>query len=254
MPVESVDRRTIRAEKPELDVSDGRRRRYLTIKRIFDILMSLFVLLFSAPVLLVASVGIKLSSRGPILYLPLRVGLHARFFRMYKLRTMQVRASSGSLITAPGDSRILFFGRLLRATKVDELPQFLNVLVGQMSIVGPRPEDPHLVKNHYTEWMRRTLDVKPGITSPGSIFYYLCSDDYIDPTDPEASYVREILPLKLAGDLRYFERPSLLGDLKLVWRTVQVIALHVTGWRRAADPPEKADAEQQMLTIIADTK
>ena len=167
------------------------------IKRLLDILGAGFALAVTSPFFLVAAIGIKLTSPGPIFYRATRIGrdlrrpqldngatvhpverrrkdgYYGREFTMYKFRTMRVDTSStSSPITAASDSRVFPFGAFLRATKIDELPQFVNVLKGDMSLVGPRPEAPEIVRGHYTPDDITTLQVPLGVTSPGTVYYY----------------------------------------------------------------------------------
>src|SRR5580765_2430484 len=164
-------------------------------KRLLDIVVTACALTAAAPLLLVAAVGIRLTSPGPVLYRAQRIGRDrrrpyanlclgayqperrragygGREFTMYKFRTMHVSADPGSSITARNDSRVFPFGAWLRATKIDELPQLINIIRGDMTLVGPRPEAPDIVRNHYTPDDLSTLQTLPGLTSPGSLYYY----------------------------------------------------------------------------------
>lgn len=192
------------------------------MKRLFDIVISLVVLVAVSPLLLISAAAIRLTSPGPILYRAIRVGRNGEHFEMLKFRSMHV-SSGGAVITSSGDARIFPVGRLLRRSKLDELPQFINVLEGRMSIVGPRPEDPKIVDQFYTPWMRETLKVRPGITSPGAIFYYACGEKMIDDGDPERSYVENFLPPKLAVERAYLDRATLGSDVVVVLRTAAAI-------------------------------
>lgn len=209
-------------------------------KRLFDVSAAVLALAVLAPVLLLTAVLISLSSPGPVLYRAGRAGQHGRVFPMLKFRSMHHRRSElGPAITGRDDPRVFPVGRWIRKLKIDELPQLFNVLKGDMSIVGPRPEDYAIVQRHYTRpWQLSTLDVRPGLASPGSIFHYTHGDDYIDPADPGGSYVRDFLPLKLALERVYVERSSFLYDLALIGRTLRVIAAIAAGRRKFAEPPE----------------
>src|SRR5437867_1174639 len=141
------------------------------MRRLIDIIVSLILLVLLSPVLVLAALAVKASSKGPALYLGLRVGLGGRVFGMYKFRTMIVGADAlGPGITAREDPRVTSVGRILRSTKIDELPQLLNVLKGDMTLVGPRPEAPSFVER-YTPEQRRILDVRPGITGLAQLRY-----------------------------------------------------------------------------------
>jgi lipopolysaccharide/colanic/teichoic acid biosynthesis glycosyltransferase len=157
---------------------------------------------------------------------------------MYKFRTMyHVPAeAAGPAITAVRDSRVFRFGRLLRATRVDELPQLWNVLVGDMSIVGPRPEDPGIVAEHYGPLERETLTVRPGLTGPGALFTITDGHLYLDDRDPEGSYVRDLLPVRISLDVAYARRPSVTQDLRLIGRTLLTIARTSAGIGTTARP------------------
>ncbi len=188
------------------------------MKRTFDLTVAALALACLAPVLLVCALAIKLGSRGPVFYRAPRVGLNGRLFRIWKLRTMVAEAGrEGPPVTATDDPRITRVGRLLRRTKLDEIPQFLNVLKGEMSLVGPRPEDPVYVAG-YTPEQRRVLSVRPGMTSTASIAF---SDEerLLASGRRDAAYATTILPIKLDLDLAYLQRRSFLYDLTILART-----------------------------------
>lgn len=212
------------------------------MKRLFDIVCALGGLVAAAPILAAAAVGIRLSGRGPIFYRARRSGRGGAPFTMYKLRTMRVALpGEGSRITGGNDPRIFPFGAFLRRLKVDELPQLFNILKGEMSLVGPRPEDPEIVAAYYTPAQRETLEVPPGLTSPGSLYYYTHCEHAVAADDPEASYLR-FLPLKLALDRVYVRHASFFYDLQLVVRTVFVVAALALGKKKFAVPSEMEDA------------
>ena len=198
-------------------------------KRLFDIAVAAFALLLAAPFIVVAAIGIMLISPGPIFYRARRAGRDGALFTMYKLRTMHVAQTEASSITAPGDNRIFPFGNLIRRLKIDELPQFWNILNGNMSLVGPRPEAPDIVEKHYSDWMHETLRIRPGVTSPGAIYNYLMADILLDNNDPEGSYVLNILPPKLALERAYLSRANFFSDLGYVVLTAWAIVAHVLG-------------------------
>lgn len=198
------------------------------MRRAFDIAAASLLLLLTSPLLVVAAVGVKLASPGPVLYPAARAGRDGVPFRMLKFRTMTTGAG-GAAITARNDARVYPFGALLRRLKIDELPQLLNVLRGEMSMVGPRPEDPRIVAEAYTPWMMETLRVRPGITGPGSVFYYACGEALVDPDDPEGSYIRDLLPPKLAIERAYMERATVASDIACLWNTARAIAALAAG-------------------------
>ena len=195
------------------------------IKRGFDILFALVFLVLTLPALLVGMTAVRLSSPGPVFYVAKRAGRDNVPFDMLKLRTMHVGSAAVSAITGPNDTRIFTAGRILRATKIDELPQFINILRGDLSVVGPRPEDPRLVDRFYTPWMMETLAVRPGVTSPGAIFGYLEGDRLLNADDPEASYAACLLPIKLAVERVYLDRRTFLSDLSVIAKTALAIAI-----------------------------
>ena len=219
-------------------------------KRAFDLVVATLALFAALPLLLAAALGIRLTSPGPVLYRATRVGRGNRPFTMFKLRTMHVHrpAAAGkvadSAITAKDDPRVFPLGALLRRTKVDELPQLLNVILGDMSLVGPRPEDPRFVAANYTPADLTTLDVRPGLTSPGSVWYYTSAEDELTSDDPERHYVERVLPLKLALDRVYVHEVSVGYDIALIARTVRVLAALLLGSRRFAEPPEMPAARR----------
>lgn len=192
------------------------------LRRILDILLSLLGLITLLPVLALAATLVKLSSAGPIFYRACRVGRGGRLFHLYKFRTMVAAADRrGPGITTAGDSRITSTGRWLRRTKIDELPQLLNVLKGEMSLVGPRPEDPRYVA-HYTVEQRQLLTVAPGVTSPASLLYRSEEQLLVGP-DWETQYLTRILPDKLQIELEYLRRRNLFTDFGIILQTLLVL-------------------------------
>ncbi len=211
-------------------------------KRLFDVVVAALGLVAAAPVLLVAAVGICLSSPGPILYRARLVGRDGRLFTMYKLRTMHVDDGSRSVITGQRDPRVFPFGRPLRRLKIDELPQLVNVLRGEMSVVGPRPQHPDIVRRYYAPEDWETLRVRPGLASPGSLYDSTHGEPLVGSADPERTYVARLLPVVLALDLVYVRRASLRYDATVVGRTLMMIAASLVGRRTFPDPPEMPDA------------
>jgi len=196
------------------------------MRRILDILVSLALLIPLSPLLALLGVMVRMSSPGPALYRAERVGLKGRRFAMLKFRTMVAGADrSGPGITAQNDPRITRMGRFLRATKLDELPQLLNVLKGEMSLIGPRAEASQFVE-HYTPEQRTLLEVRPGATGPGQLYYTTDQQEkVVDLGRAEEVYVRDLLADKLALDLEYLRRRSLLLDLKILLQTAGVMAV-----------------------------
>jgi len=189
------------------------------MKRLFDFLSALIGLIVLSPLLLITSVVIKLTSPGPVFHRGERVGLNGKVFKLYKFRTMIVNAAKmGPGITAQNDPRITRVGQLLRATKIDELPQLINVLKGDMSLVGPRPEDPRYVAQ-YTPEQKRILSVRPGITSAASLAFRK-EEQMLSGPNWERMYCAEVLPAKLTMDLDYFSHRTLFSDIFLIIRTI----------------------------------
>jgi lipopolysaccharide/colanic/teichoic acid biosynthesis glycosyltransferase len=191
-------------------------------KRAFDVTFALAGLLIAAPVMLVAAVAIKLEDRGPIFFRQERIGRSGRTFRIWKLRTMRAGDAS-RLITTATDSRITRTGNILRSTKVDELPQLFNVLAGDMSIVGPRPEVPRYV-DQYNEQQRAILRVRPGVTDPASLAYSN-EAELLNGHNPEATYFNEIMPDKIRRSLDYAQKASFKTDALVIWRTISAVWL-----------------------------
>ncbi len=212
-------------------------------KRLLDVLLGLGALAVLAPLLLIVALAIRRVSPGPALYRARRVGRHGRLFTMYKFRTMHAQAAGG-LITARDDQRIFPLGRWLRRLKLDELPQLLNVVKGEMALVGPRPEDPAIVDAHYTPQQRETLRVRPGLASPGSLFNYTHGEKMLVEGTAAARYIEQLLPLKLALDLVYVREASLAYDLLLIVRTLSVIVQILLGRQHFPEPPELRKAKQ----------
>lgn len=215
------------------------------MKRLFDVTASALALLVLSPLLAAAAVAVRLSSPGPVLYRARRIGRHGVPFTMFKFRTMHVANTQGSVITSSSDARVFPLGRLLRALKIDELPQLWNVLRGEMSIVGPRPEDPKIVADHYDQLGHETLTVLPGLTCPGSVHFYTHGEQLVDDGDPETAYVRRLLPIKLALDVIYVRQMSLWYDLRLIARTAWTI-LQIAGGRRSFPEPMEMAAALQL--------
>ena len=189
-------------------------------KRVFDIVFSLLLLLLLSPLLLVFAFVVALSSPGGAFFSQERVGKGGRFFRLMKFRTMRPGSEAHGQLTIGGrDPRVTVVGYFLRKTKLDELPQLWNVLVGDMSVVGPRPEVPKYVALYSLE-QRKVLSVRPGITGMASIDYIDENEMLARAADPEKVYIREVMPAKLALDLTYVRERSFLLDLRIILATV----------------------------------
>lgn len=201
------------------------------MKRSFDILFSFIGLLFVAPLLICAAIIIKRDSRGPVFFKQERVGKGGKHFTIYKLRTMVENASTlGPGLTERNDARITRVGKILRWLKVDELPQLINVLKGDMSLVGPRPEVSEIVAL-YSERERRVVSVRPGIVGPSQIRWRHEVEEYPDGVDTEQYYIEQLLPKKLQVDLDYVDNPSHWKDLSLVFSGIVVTLIGAFGRR-----------------------
>lgn len=188
-------------------------------KRAFDLAVGLPALAAASPVIATLAVAVKLDSRGPAFFAQTRVGRGGRPLKLYKLRTMVPDAPSlGPAVTAAGDPRVTRVGRLLRMTKLDELPQLLNVVRGEMSIVGPRPEAERYVRLYKPEWLR-LLEVRPGITDLASLTFRHEEELLSKADDRERAYVEAVLPAKLSLALEGVDRSSVLFDLSVIART-----------------------------------
>lgn len=193
------------------------------MKRLFDIVASGFGLLVLSPLLLILAIWIKLDSAGPIFYRQVRVGRGNKDFRIFKFRSMRVGSDKGSLVTIGGrDPRVTRSGYYIRKYKFDELPQLINVLLGDMSIVGPRPEVRHYV-DYWTPEQMHVLDVRPGITDPASIRFRNENELMAAADDPQSYYIHVIMQEKIKLYLEYVQNASFWYDIKLIFQTFRVI-------------------------------
>jgi lipopolysaccharide/colanic/teichoic acid biosynthesis glycosyltransferase len=196
----------------------------LMAKRLFDVLLAAAGLSICLPLILIIALAIKLDSSGGVIFRQIRVGRFGRPFSMFKFRTMSDSPNEcGPLITRQGDPRITSVGAFLRRTKLDELPQLVNVLRGDMSLVGPRPEVPKYVAMYPDELAPIVLSVRPGITDEAAIEFRNEEVLLAGSTEVEAKYVREILPRKLDMYVRYVEQRSFTGDLRILLRTLRSV-------------------------------
>lgn len=193
------------------------------MKRAFDILASGCGLLVLSPLLLFVAIWIKLDSKGPVFYRQVRVGRNNKDFRIFKFRSMKVGADKGSLVTIGGhDPRVTRSGYFIRKFKIDELPQLINVFIGDMSLVGPRPEVRHYV-DYWTPEQMHVLDVRPGITDPASIKFRNENDLMEKAEDPEKYYIEVIMQEKLNLYIEYVNNQSFWGDIGLIFKTFWTI-------------------------------
>lgn len=193
------------------------------MKRLFDIIASAIGLIVLSPLFLVLAVWIKVDSKGPVFYRQTRVGWHNKDFRIFKFRSMRVGSDRGSLVTIGGrDPRITKSGYYIRKYKLDEFPQLINVLIGDMSLVGPRPEVRHYV-DYWTPEQMRVLYVRPGITDPASIKFRNENELMAQADEPEQYYINVIMQEKLRLYLEYVDNQSFLYDLRLIFATLRAV-------------------------------
>lgn len=207
----------------EIGASLQKKKASLALKRAMDIVLSAFGIAVLSPVLLIIACAIVLDSRGGVFYRQVRVGRNGKEFRIFKFRSMVSDADRrGLLITVGADSRITRVGKILRKTKLDELAQLFNVLIGDMSFVGPRPEVPRYVAM-YTPAQRNVLLVRPGITDYASVAYRDENDLLEGAQDPERIYIEEIMPAKLELNRQYLSNIGVWTDIKLIFATVMAV-------------------------------
>lgn len=196
------------------------------LKRLFDIIMAGIGILLLSPVLLLISILIFVSSKGGVLYFQSRIGKNRVPFNLIKFRTMHVNSDQAGLLTVGGrDPRITSIGFYLRKYKLDELPQLLNVFFGSMSLVGPRPEVKKYV-DLYNDEQLKVLTVRPGITDYASLEYFSENDLLAKSSNPEQTYIEEVMPAKLKLNSKYIQEAGLLTDLKVILKTLLKIIKH----------------------------
>lgn len=207
---------------------------YNFIKRCFDLLFAVLFLIVLSPIYLLTIIIIKIVSPGPAIYKAARVGKDRRLFTCYKFRSMRVDSGKVRLTTLENDDRIFPFGKFIRKTKIDEMPQVVNILKGEMSVVGPRPEDKENADKVYVGEYVHIMDVKPGLTSTASLYDYTHGELFED----EASYEKEFMPKKLKLELFYVNHRSFWYDISLVLRTAWLIIQKTCGKRDFEEPKE----------------
>jgi lipopolysaccharide/colanic/teichoic acid biosynthesis glycosyltransferase len=192
----------------------------MNMKRLFDIVFSLLGLIIISPVFIILSLIIVLDSRGGVFFRGVRIGQHGKDFRIFKFRSMVKDAEGkGKWNVGENDNRITRFGHFLRKSKLDELPQLINVLIGDMSFVGPRPELRYYV-NMYTNREKKIIEMKPGITDWASVAHFKQFVSFTQSTDPDKEYVERIRPLKLELQLYYYEHKNFRMDIRIIAFTV----------------------------------
>ena len=189
------------------------------MKRLFDLLFSIVVLILFIPLGIILSLCIIIDSRGGVFYKQERVGLNGAVFTIFKFRSMFVKTDSNSSLTVANDRRITRMGKLLRKFKLDEFPQFLNVIAGQMSVVGPRPEVKEFV-DLYSDSQREILRVKPGITDEASLAYFDENNMLSNSSNPKLTYIEEIMPRKIEINLKYISDKSWYSDGIVILKTI----------------------------------
>ncbi|MGP1428863.1 MAG: sugar transferase [Fusobacterium sp.] len=192
------------------------------LKRIFDITLSLLGLILLLPFMLIIAILIKIDSKGSVFFKQVRVTKNGREFKIFKYRTMRVGSDKYSQITVGKDDRITKIGLFLRKYKLDEIPQLINVFIGDMSLVGPRPEVPKYVAL-YTEEQREILKVRAGITDYASIEFSNENDILADEADPEKAYIEKIMPRKIELNKKYLSEISVITDIKIILLTIKKI-------------------------------
>lgn len=189
------------------------------LKRLFDIVASFCGIVILFPLIVIVSILIKLTSKGPVLFKQVRVTKNGKLFKIYKFRTMRENSEGNRQITVGNDSRITGIGHILRKTKLDELPQLFNVLKGEMSLVGPRPEVPKYVEL-YTQEQREILKVSAGITDYASIYFSNESELLGEAENPEEFYIKKIMPYKIELNKKYIKEIGIVTDIKLIILTI----------------------------------
>lgn len=193
------------------------------MKRAFDIAASAIGLLILSPMFALIAIWIKLDSKGPVFYKQIRVGRGNKDFKIFKFRSMKVGADKGSLISIGNEEqRVTRSGKVIRKYKLDEFPQLINVLIGDMSFVGPRPEVRYYV-NYWTEEQMEVLSIRPGITDPASIRFRDENEILGKADDPEKFYIENIMQEKLAMNLRYVHHNTIWNDIKIIFKTFSAI-------------------------------
>ena len=207
---------------------------YEFLKRCFDLLFAVCFLIVFSPVYIVSWLIIKIVSPGPAIYKAERVGKDGKLFKCYKFRSMRVDSGKVRLTTLENDDRIFPFGKFIRKAKIDEIPQIVNILKGEMTVVGPRPEDKENADKVYVGEFVHILDVKPGLTSTASLYDYTHGELFED----QESYEKEFMPKKLKLEMYYVNHRSFWYDIQLVLRTAWLIILKTCGKNEFEEPKE----------------
>ena len=203
-------------------------------KRIFDVIASSLACVVLLIPWLIIMIIIKIQSPGPAIYKARRIGLDGKIFTLYKFRSMRVDSGKIRATTLRGDSRIFPFGQFLRDSKLDETPQLINILKGDMSIIGPRPEDEENSDKFYVGKFKKILNVKPGLSSPASLYDYTHGELY----ENEESYVKDFMPKKLEIELYYVEHNNFWYDIQIIFRTIYTIFFVMIGKKNIKEQKE----------------
>lgn len=207
---------------------------YEFLKRCFDLLFAVCFLIVFSPIYIISWLIIKIVSPGPAIYKAERVGKDGKLFKCYKFRSMRVDSGKVRLTTLENDDRIFPFGKFIRKAKIDEMPQIVNILKGEMTVVGPRPEDKENADKVYVGDFVHILDVKPGLTSTASLYDYTHGELF----EEEESYEKEFMPKKLKLELYYVNHRSFWYDIQLVLRTAWLIIQKTCGKDDFKEPKE----------------
>lgn len=197
---------------------------YRFLKRTFDILSSGLAIVVTSPIWLIAAIGIEISNPGPVFYMANRIGIHNKPFRMYKFRSMRVDNNANEKSFKADTNRIFKWGKIMRDTKIDELPQLLNVFLGDMSVVGPRPAAADQVEIVRGGKYGVAASIQPGLTGPAALYDYI----YGDTIEDEAEYEEKVLPTRMELDVFYVGKMGVIYDIKMIWWTVICIVKSVT--------------------------
>lgn len=216
---------------------------YLFLKRLSDIILSFLAILVLLPWWFVIFIVIKIQSPGPVIYKAKRVGRNGKIFTLYKFRTMCVNSGKVHSTTLRSDSRVYPFGEILRKTKLDETPQFFNILKGEMSIIGPRPEDEDNAGDIYQGEFVEILSVKPGLSSPASLYDFTHGEKY----ETEEEYNKHFLPQKLFLELSYVRNRNYFYDVKIVFQTVITILCVIFGKEDFEVPEELKKFNEEVV-------
>lgn len=199
----------------------------MILKRIFDVFFSIFGLIFFSPIFLIIAILIKLDSSGEVFFRQIRITKDEKKFEIYKFRTMKKDTEGSQQITIGEDNRITKIGGLLRKTKLDELPQLINILKGEMSFVGPRPEVPKYVA-YYTEEQKEILKVRAGITDYASIYFSNENEILGRQENPEEYYIEKIMPYKIELNKKYIEKMNVFTDIKIIiWTILKIVGYKI---------------------------